>query len=368
MGVTTALAAGGAILGGLAGSKSSGGDTSTATRAPWEPQQPYLTYGFEESKKATQNALANPVFQGNRVAGLTPLQQQTLASGGQFSSGQFDPAQNVSNLSQGALNPTAGFGQNAANIYGQYAGVDPTQQIISNAGQYADNPYTQGLIDSASRDVTRNLYENQLPGLALGATGTGNTNSSRAGVQEAIAQRGAQDRLADISSNIRGQFFNTGLNQAQNQYNQNLQNQLNANQGVQSAFGGGLSGLGAGQNLATGAFNLGSQAGGMQQTQDQNVINAEMQKFSEQNNIPMDIIAKYMQTIGGNYGGTQTQTTPETGGGFMGGLQGALGGALGGFSLAKGGAFGNLGGGSTAGGQGASSFPAYNPSPTMRSL
>ena len=357
MGIEAGIAAGGALLGGLAGSQSSGGGTTTSTSQPWEAQQPFLQYGFEQAKQATQNALANPVFGGQRVAGLTPEQQALIQQGTQFGTGQFGQAQNLQQYGMGALGATAGFGQNAADIYGQYAGVDPTQQIINQAGQYANNPYTQGIIDSASRDVTRNLYENQLPSLAMGATGTGNINSTRAGAQQAIAERGAAERLADISSNIRGQFFQSGLGQAQNQYNQNLQNQLNANQGVQSAFGAGVSGLGAGQQLGAGGFNLGQTAAGMQQGQQQNEINAAMQQFAEQRDIPLDVITRYMQAIQGNYGNSQTETAPETGGGFMGALQGAAGGALGGFGigskLSSGGAFG----GSSGTGSSATAFP-----------
>jgi hypothetical protein len=363
----TGITAGTAILGALGGSQSSGGGTTTSTSQPWEAQQPFLQYGFDQTKQAAQNALANPVFQGNRVAGLTPEQQGLIQQGTQFGAGQFGQAQNLQQYGMGALGATSGFGQNASDIYNQYAGVDPTQQIINQAGQYANNPYTQGIIDSASQDVTRNLYENQLPSLAMGATGTGNINSTRAGAQQAIAERGAADRFANISNTIRGQFFQSGLGQAQNQYNQNLQNQLSANQGVQSGFGAGLSSVGAGQQLGTGGFNLGQTAGGMQQGQNQAVINADMQKFAETNNIPLDIMAKYMQTIGGNYGSSQTQTAPETGGGFMGALQGAAGGALGGFGigsqLQQGGAFGSGGGYSGTMNNSTSSAPfqpAYN--------
>jgi len=363
----TGITAGTAILGAIGGSQSSGGGTTTSTSQPWEAQQPFLQYGFDQTKQATQNALANPVFQGNRVAGLTPEQQGLIQQGTQFGAGQFGQAQNLQQYGMGALGATSGFGQNAADIYNQYAGVDPTQQIINQAGQYANNPYTQGIIDSASQDVTRNLYENQLPSLAMGATGTGNINSTRAGAQQAIAERGAADRLANISNTIRGQFFQSGLGQAQNQYNQNLQNQLSANQGVQSGFGAGLSSVGAGQQLGTGGFNLGQTAGGMQQGQNQAVINADMQKFAETNNIPLDIMAKYMQTIGGNYGSSQTQTAPETGGGLIGMIQGAAGGALGGFGigsqLQQGGAFGSGGGYSGTMNNSTSSAPfqpAYN--------
>lgn len=336
--VTTAISVGGSLIGGLAGSQESGGGTREETRvsAPWEPQQPYLTYGFEQGKTATEQALANPVYQGQRVAGLTPLQQQMMNQAGGFAGTQFGRAGNVSDISMDLLPSGTAFASNAADIYGRTL-IDPTQQIISNAGLYANNPYTQGMIDAASRDVTRNLLENQLPSLAMGSTATGNINSTRAGVQQAIAERGAADRLADISSNIRGQFFNTGLSQAQNQYNQNLQAQLQANAPLMQAFGQGLSGLGVGQNLAAGAFGMGTQAGGMQQTQDQAVINAEMQKFAEQRGVPLDILKQYMGIVGGNYGGisTGTSTAPTTGGGWEGALTGALGGGLGAYGLAN---------------------------------
>lgn len=335
--ITTAISAAGSLIGGIAGSQESGGGTTQETRVtePWAPQQPYLQYGFQQGRSATEQALANPVYQGQRVAALTPLQQQLIGQAGGFASGQFGTAQNLGNVSMGMLNQGAQFGQNAADIYGRVAGVDPTQQILSNAGLYANNPYTQGIIDAASRDVTRNLYEQQLPTMALGATGTGNLGSTRAGVQQAIAERGAADRLADISSNIRGQFFNTGLSQAQNQYNQNIQNQLAANAPLYNAFGAGVQGLTGAQNLATGAFGLGSQAGALEQGQRQAELNAEMQKFAEQRGVPLDILKQYMSIVGGNYGqsSTGTSTAPTTGGGWEGALTGALGGGLGAYGL-----------------------------------
>src|SRR3546814_1157695 len=83
------------------------------------------------------------------------------------------------------------------------------------AQQYADNPHVQGMIDANSRDVVRNLNEETLPGIDRQATATGGINSSRAGVAAGIAQRGAEDRIADISSTIRGDAYNRGLSLAQ---------------------------------------------------------------------------------------------------------------------------------------------------------
>src|SRR3546814_11199158 len=79
------------------------------------------------------------------------------------------------------------------------AGENATTANIKAASAYADNPYTQGMIDANSRDVVRNLNEETLPGIDRQATATGGINSSRAGVAAGIARRGADDRDADSS-------------------------------------------------------------------------------------------------------------------------------------------------------------------------
>jgi hypothetical protein len=54
------------------------------------------------------------------------------------------------------------------------------------------------------RRCSRNLYENQIPGLNMSATGSGNMNSSRAGVAQGIMTRGAADQIGDIASQDAG--------------------------------------------------------------------------------------------------------------------------------------------------------------------
>ena len=333
--ITGGIAAGGALLGGLAGSQEQGGGTQSTTSAPWEAQQPYLTYGFEQAKDLYGKASQNPVYQGQRVAGLNPFTSNIANMVGGYAPTSFGFGQNA--LSQGSqvAGTGAGFAGNAADLYSRYNGVDPTQTILNNASQYANSPYAQGMIDAAGRDVTRNLYENQLPTLAKAAAGSGNTNSTRAGVESAIAQRGAADRLADISSNIRGSLFNTGLQQAQSQFNQNLTNSLAANQQLSNAYGAGNNAMIQGQQMVGNAFDQGTGAGNVFQGQNQNELNAAMQQFNEQQNNPMDLLSKYMGLVQGNYGGTSTTQLPSYGGGWQGALTGALGGALGGAGIAS---------------------------------
>lgn len=332
------LGVGSAVLGGLAGGQSSGGGTTTTSSVsnPWEPQQDYLKFGFSSAKDALGNALKNPTYTGPRVAGLNPFQTTGANWLGNFTQNQgFGNANALNSASTNLLNAGSGFGANAQSIFDR-ASVDPTQSILATAGAYANNPYADGLINAASRDVTRNLYENQLPGVGLRASGSGNTNSTRAGVESAILQRGAADRLTDLASNIRGQLFNTGLSAGQNQFNQNLTNMLNANSGLLNSFNTGMTGFNNGQNLAAGNFDALNAAGGLYQNQGQNQINADMAQFNETNANPLSYIQQYMQSVGGNYGGTSTgsSTAPSTGGGFGGMVAGALGGGLGGLGVA----------------------------------
>mgnify|MGYP003343328945 CR=1 FL=1 len=242
---------------------------------------PALQTGVSGSIGLFNQYNANPAYTGQRVAGLNPFQTGAANTLGGFSQGFTPNAQNAAaNLGFSNIGAGMGFGSNAQDIFGR-ASMDPTQQIISQAGQFADNPYTQGIIDAASRDVTRNLFENQLPGINRAASGTGNLNSTRAGVESAIATRGAADRLTDLSSKIRGEFFGRGLGMAQDQFNQNLRNMMASNQDLMRAGQFGMETLGGAQNLAQTGFGQGQLAGGLFQAQNQAELDAQKAVFDE---------------------------------------------------------------------------------------
>ena len=112
---------------------------------------------------------------------------------------------------QGGINTAMGAGQGMANMAGMMGAANNRGFNANNAGQYMNNSVLNNQIDASSRDVVRNLQENQLTGIASNAAGTGNSGSSRAGVMAGIAARGAGDRIGDISASMRGQAYNTGL-------------------------------------------------------------------------------------------------------------------------------------------------------------
>ena len=267
-------------MGSLFKSKSEAVQDTGAMEA-FQTVKPALQYATNQGINLGNEIFANPAFAGNRVANLNPFQVNSANTLGNFASNVTPAASfGAANLGFANLGAGMGFGNNAADIYSR-AAMDPTSSIINAAGQYANNPYVDGLIAASGRDVTRQLFENTLPGIDRAATGAGNLNSTRTGVESAIATRGAADRLADLSSEIRSKFFGTGLNMAQNQFNQNLTNMLQSNQGLMQAGQFGLSSLSGAQDLANTGFGQGQSAGSVFQLQDQANLDANKAVFDD---------------------------------------------------------------------------------------
>lgn len=328
-------------MGSLFGSK----QTTTSSGDPvameaFNVMKPALQTAASGSINLYNQVQQNPAYAGQRVAGLNPYQTNAANTLGSFSGGFTPQATNAaSQLGFSNIGAGMGFGSNAMDIYGR-SSMDPTGLMLAQANQYANNPFVNGVIDAAGRDITRNLFERELPGINRAATGAGGLNSTRAGVEAAIAQRGAADRYADMSSNIRSQFFGKGLDMAQNQWNQNLQNMLAANAGLNQAGQFGLQGLTGAQNIANLGFAQGTEAGGLFQNQSQNELNAQKAAYDEALANQLATLSALQGTAAagtGYKGGPQTTTTTGSNS-----LLGTLGGiALGAGSLASG--LGSLG-------------------------
>jgi hypothetical protein len=219
-------------------------------------------------------------------------------------------------------------------------GFDPgnaTAGNIYDASRYADNPYMSGMIDAASRDVTRNLTEDVLPGINRLGSATGNTNSSRTGVAEGIALRGAQDRIGDISAGMRGDAYQQGLSLAENARGANMNARLNSltNAGniYGNAFGQGLQGSAAGLTAGYNNLDALSKAGALQQQDAQGQMNADFAKWQGGDQRSFDLLDRYMQAVGGSYGSSKTATANNGQPSWMNTLQGAVGGASAGLGL-----------------------------------
>ena len=337
------IGAGSSIVGGVLGGIGGGSDQKTgktnSSVEPWKVQQPYLKTGFSSGAGLYGKYMDAPWYQGQLYAGMNGMQQGAANGAAGFAGGQgMALSQGMINDSQNYLGQTNNY-LSAANRMAGYNPADPTQQNIQNAGQYADNPYLNGAIDAASRDVTRNLTEDVLPGINRNAAGTGNTNSTRTGIAEGIALRGAQDRLGDISSTIRADAYNSGLNLSEQGRQANmgsyLQGQGMGLDALNTAVGRGMDMRNQGMQGTVNMYDLMGRAGDKYQQDQQGYNDANYQRWQGQYNQPWDLLSRYMGAVGGTNWGSQTQSATTNPGSTMGAIQGALGGASAGYGLYK---------------------------------
>lgn len=208
-------------------------------------QAPYINDIYGQAA----NLYDNYGMPNRGVAGIDPM---SYANSGFASGGGTDI---YTQQLQSALGNMAGYGS-ASNTASRMSGGNVYGAPQTNGLNYAtlagavNNPYLDGQIDAASRDVVRNLNENQLTGNAAMAAGTMNSGSSRRGVMDAIAMRGTADRVADIGSTMRGQAYSQGLDLSNRTALANQSATLGTN-----ALNAGLMSQGAGLN-----YNIG-QAG-----------------------------------------------------------------------------------------------------------
>lgn len=274
---------------------------------PWQPQQDYLKAGFQSGKAALDNGM-------NTVGGITDFTanlnkgQQGFLNGMQRQ-GQSIAGAGANTLQTGrdATGALGGYLDNAQSMF-QQAGRNNTAGILSEGAAYADNPYLQGTIDASLNDV-RKAFDGAVAGINSGASGSGNINSTRAGALEAMALDDAMDRGAAISSTLRGNAYEQGLDRAVMGQQQRFANQAAANGSILAGAQTGNQFTQSGAALGMDGMNFGFQGASGFQTQAQNEINGRLQGA----NVPLDLVTRYMQAIGGNYGENGYQTSVSKG-------------------------------------------------------
>ena len=323
----------GAVAGGLLGANSASKDRK-AQQAQLDAQmegynfsKPYIERSYDRAEGALNSSLDQGAYQGQTYAGQNPY----------FSAGNHYMGGMGAMGGQGAfdvMQQGQGFANNYADLY-QQGGADRMQQ----AQDYAINN-SGGLVNAAMRDDKRNLQENTLTGINQGASSSGNMNSSRAGVAEAVANRGFDDRQADVTAGIQQNLMGQSLGQQ----NQQFSDQMMANQGLQQSYGSGINAMNSFGGMMTGAGNN-------FMNYEQGYMNDQRNRYEDQRDFGLNQNIKYQGGILNNavYNSAQNPqgVTANKGAGFLGGaMQGAgIGGNIAGF-------FGNSGGGTTGGNAG----------------
>ena len=235
--------------------------------------QPYV-----ENMLGKAEALTNTPYQPygqQRTADFTGLQNQAFQSAGQLGvTPQTGQATNYANMS--GIGGLGVAGQ--ANPYG----------FQSQVGGYM-NPYLQMSLAPQLAEANR-MYDISGVNQQSKATQAGAFGGSREAIMAAENER---NRNMGLNSII-GQGYNTAFAGAQQQYNQNLQNQL---AGLNTA-GQAASTLGQlGQNQyaqQTGNINLQNALGTQQQQQQQNILAQQYQDYLAQKQDPFNKLS-YMQ-------------------------------------------------------------------------
>ena len=234
-----------------------------------------------------QGVINNPYYQGELSASLDPYMTDAYGMIGDYTTNMFGNAQNMMDNILGQMGQFDNYGQMLADYNTRIS--DPNA-AFDYANQFANSSMVNDMIDAASTDVTRNLYENTLPGIDRAAAMRGNTNSNRTGIAEGIATRGAADRIADIGANIRNNMFGQGLGQ----FNKNLAAELAGLTQMGSAYGN-MAGLyndafTMGGNAIDALYGMGNYMMGI----DQAALDRLYGDYQFGTQLPFDLYGKYM--------------------------------------------------------------------------
>ena len=309
MGFVTAAIVGGAL--GAAGGYFGGKQAADAQKAAAEMQaegfrfhKPYLERSYDAAEGYLADSQEKGAYKGQTYAGQNPYS----AAGNHYMGGMGAMG------AQGAFDITQagqGFANNYQDLYQSSQG-----DRLQNAQDYAIEN-SGGLVNAAMRDDRRNLQENTLTGIDQAASGSGNMNSSRAGVAEAVANRGFDDRRADTTSMINRDLMNQSLSQQ----NQQFKDQMLANQGLQQSYSQGINSMGAMGDFMTGA-------GQNLRGYEQGYLNDQRGRFENDRDFALNQQIKYQQGILGQAGNNSPQnpvqeTASPIAGMFGGAMQGA---------------------------------------------
>jgi hypothetical protein len=234
-----------------------------------------------------QGVVQNPYYQGDLSASVDPYMSEAYGMIGDYTNNMFGNSQAMMDNILGQMGQFDNYGQMLADYNTRIS--DPNA-AFDYANQFANSGMVNDMIDAASTDVTRNLYENTLPGLDRAAVMRGNTNSNRTGIAEGIATRGAADRIADIGAGIRNNMFGQGINQ----FNKGSAAELAGLQQMGSAYNN-MAGLynnafTMGGNALDAMYGMGNSMMGI----DQAALDRLYGDYQYGTSLPFDLFGKYM--------------------------------------------------------------------------
>lgn len=287
------------------------------------------------SKQSTSSTQTSTPYQQGSYDNLLSGANAWMQSGG-FDKTYFGGQDSVADMTGDQQAGLQGSSQVGQGLQGLFNGAG-TSALSDYLGAY--DPSKTGLsgaIDAANNRSNFNFETQVNPQIRQGAQGAGQYGSSRHGIAEGLARGQLAQSQSDNAQTL--------AFQDQQNFNSNRMNALNN-------LGNIATGLNSGNTMQ---YN----AGQLQQTQNQNEIQGQLQKWAYENNVGLDDLKAYQSLISGDMGGTVTgQSTTKTSGGNASpwGAVGAIGGSilgsfLGPMGTAAGAQLGSMAGNSLSGG------------------
>ena len=302
-------------------SRKSQDKATAASQQGFNQYKPYVDANLAGSQSALDGVIGQGAYTGQTYAGPNDFQTGTANTMGTYGA-------NMMNAGNNMMGDNSGFGANSRGLYDQFQGMgeDARADRLGIANSYAANN-SGALVDSAMRDDRRNLQENTLTGIDLAASGSGNMNSSRAGVAEAVANRGYDDRRADVTMGIQDRLIDRSLDSQARQFADqgNALNQAGvANQGISDAYKTGMNTMGEGANF-------GMNAGNSLQGYNQAGLDDARRRFEEDRDFELQKRTGYQSGMLGKSPNSSQNVTANT----MNPYAAGVGGAMQGFGYAK---------------------------------
>jgi hypothetical protein len=318
------------------GSQQTATDNTSNTSGTSSTQLPsWLTGAAQQAVGTAQTLSQDPnlftPYGGQQVADLSPGQQQGFAYGtGTDPTGMARQIGGTTGDIYSAISGMAlpqqqqylqGGLQQAQGLLGGWAGQGPASaQGVAQDAQSMMSPYIQSVIDP-TRALGQQALTQNLQQVGANANQAGAFGGSRQGVMEGMAQ--SQEALGE--SNILGNLLNTGYGQALTQAGNlaNTRQQLGegAASSLASMYGNAGSALaGYGQTDLSNALTTGAPLpqqylqnllgiGGLQQSQQQAGLNAQMGQYYAGQQQPIQNLDLLLSAVSGVPYGTTGQTT-----------------------------------------------------------
>ena len=250
-----------------------GGGTQVTKTEPWDAQKDYLKAGFGRAQELyNRNPMGPAYYQGSTLAGFDPAQQASQRM--------------TMNYAMGARPQAMQRGAESSLVQGLSGQIDPN----------AYNPMAAALGQKVQGQLTGNI----LPGIRESLVRYQPGGSTRGDIvqNKAIANAVTSGMTMPLA-----EMYTNAYNQAQNRAVQSGQMYPSI--------------MAAPLGMAEAVGEVGAARRGM----TQEGINRAMMRDQYQKNAPQQALANYMNMIGGNYGGTTTQTAP---GGGIGSILGSV--------------------------------------------